>query len=867
MTDRSSYFGVPSSAASPMKYLRRNSAPSVDSLDESYFDNGVSSISTDLSSRSLLFGKGVGSTSITSGSPVTSPGPLSPSTSTKAARTQQHRLNAAQEQRMYHDSCQRLLSHITSVMGICEDLQSSNKDQFPIRYPMMHRPNDRPLPQRSQTMMPPIASNIDCPLETASQPDVGSPSSILDALHRRSSIHSQDESTSPFVRQLEQHRLLTSDLAKELSILNLDLKMGHSSTDLNALESKSIANLLDDRLSQCLRHLEKLRTRVADTSSKVLVTGDLNAGKSTFVNALLKREVLPADQQPCTSMFCEVLDAMLNDGVEAIHAIPDASNYNRLDPSTYHVIEERHMFKTVADEGDKYKMLKIYSKDARNTQESLLHNGVVDIALIDSPGLNTDSVKTTAVFARQEEIDVVVFVVSAENHFTLSGKEFLWNAANEKTHIFIVVNRFDSIRDKQRCKRLILDQIRQLSPATYADADDLVHFVSAGDVDLEPGSTKLDAPEFARLEQRLRAFVLENRTKSKLSPAKNYLVNLLSDVNGLSMSNSALAKEEREKVQLELEEDKPGYEHLLRVRDRLLHQVEKVAEITVLGVQKHARQALNTAVEGITTTADSIEYPGIFLIWQYAQDIADSMSQTLLKQVRRVEGHAREDTSQCIDRIHDMGTEHLGNYPRVGTVEKMCLKNRDRAVVISVEPTDFFDLSLDDKMSGCALSFGAVAMVGTRLLGVKDAVSGIWSLSSAVSARSMRQMIVPIMSIAGAGLLVYVVSDMRYAVKRKLVRKFKTAVRDTAYVEGQCSRIGREARKALRVEGWEIQNRLVRAIENKEKKRSEMEHKIHHAEKTIAYFDNVLENSLILLDKVQTIQTDHHHSANAIASP
>jgi mitofusin len=67
-------------------------------------------------------------------------------------------------------------------------------------------------------------------------------------------------------------------------------------------------------------------------------------------------------------------------------------------------------------------MLKIYANDARTTQESLLHNGVVDIALIDSPGLNTDSIKTTAVFARQEEIDVVVFVVSAENHFTLSVK-------------------------------------------------------------------------------------------------------------------------------------------------------------------------------------------------------------------------------------------------------------------------------------------------------------------------------------------------------------------------------------------------------------------------------------------------------------
>jgi mitofusin len=324
-------------------------------------------------------------------SSVESPMP-SPSNSTKAARTHQHRLNAAQEQRTYRDSCQRLMTHISSVISICNDLKTSNKEKFPIFYPLQQQ-QQKPSMTRSQTLDP-----------TQSQ--------ILDAV-RRSSV-SQSDILS---QQLEQHRLLDT---KDLSILSLDLKLGHSSTDLSTLESKSIANLLNDRLDQSLRHLERLHTRIADTSSKVLVTGDLNSGKSTFVNALLKRELLPVDQQPCTSVFCEVLDAMLNDGVEQVHAIPNVESYNRLDQTTYHVIEMRHLYKVITEDYESYKMLKVYANDARTTQESLLHNGVVDIALIDSPGLNTDSIKTTAVFARQEEIDVVVFVVSAENHFTLS---------------------------------------------------------------------------------------------------------------------------------------------------------------------------------------------------------------------------------------------------------------------------------------------------------------------------------------------------------------------------------------------------------------------------------------------------------------
>ncbi|KAI9030924.1 hypothetical protein CLU79DRAFT_732026 [Phycomyces nitens] len=842
-----------SSFMSSRRSLRRNSAPLVESLDDSYFSMPTKSLDlrqNTLSSKSPLF-------SSPSPSPTTSTNAAnSPSaTSLTAARIHQHRLNAAQEQRTYRDSCQRLMTHIGAVIGMCDDLRQSSKHRSAIYYPAPRRT----APLRSQTLS--AIANDYHHLETASQPDMGSPSSLIESV-RRSSVHSAMEPLTVFSRQVEKNRLIQTDFGKDLSILNLELKVGHESTDLSTLENQSIANLLEEKLSQCIRHLENLHTRVADTSSKVLVTGDLNSGKSTFVNALLKRELLPADQQPCTSMFCEVLDSTLNDGLEQVHAIPDVQKYNRLDPATYHIVEMRHLYKVITDEFDLYKMLKIYASDARSTQESLLHNGVVDIALIDSPGLNTDSVKTTAVFARQEEIDVVVFVVSAENHFTLSGKEFLWNAANEKTHIFIVVNRFDSIRDKDRCKRLILEQIRQLSPSTYADAEDLVHFVSAGTVDLEPGSRKLDAPDFARLEERLRAFVLGNRTKSKLSPAKHYLVKLLTDINVLSQTNKQMAGQEYEEATEALHKDLPAYEHLLRVRDRLLNQVEKVAESTVSTIQKSTIARLTTAVEHVEAAIQGIEYPGIFLVWQYAQDIADSMSQSLLKEVRQAEQIARQDTSLCVDRIHDMGTEHLGNYPRVADVENMLVKNNTRRVEVTVEATDFFDLVFDEKLSGAALSLGAAAMVGGRMLGFKDAVSSICSVSNMVGAQNIRRLVVPVVSIASIGLAAYVISDMRSAVERKLVKKFQVAARESSHVEAHGQRISRESRKVLRMEGWEIHTRLQKAIENKEQKRSEMEIMAHDSQESLAYFNSLLEKSVLLLDNVNAVQIE----ANGIQS-
>lgn len=74
----------------------------------------------------------------------------------------------------------------------------------------------------------------------------------------------------------------------------------------------------------------------------------------------------------------------------------------------------------IVESPEEYSMLKVYCKDNKCDSRSFLHNGVVDISLIDSPGLNIDTMKTTSLFSKQEEIDVVVFVVNAENHFTLS---------------------------------------------------------------------------------------------------------------------------------------------------------------------------------------------------------------------------------------------------------------------------------------------------------------------------------------------------------------------------------------------------------------------------------------------------------------
>jgi len=660
-------------------------------------------------------------------------------------------------------------------------------------------------------------------------------------LRRTQSFSQEDNGVS---KKQSQERLITPDTAKDLnsrfSVLNLDLKLGSdSSADLvQSLERDSVAQLLDGKIAQSIKHLENLHARISDTSSKVLVTGDLNAGKSTLVNALLRREVMPCDQQPCTTLFCEVLDARKNGGIEEVHAITDVSAYNRLDPSTYVKIDIRHLYKTVTDGGETYTQLKVYCTDRRDTQESLLHNGVVDIALIDCPGLNIDSMKTTKLFARQEEIDVVVFVVSAENHFTLSAKEFLWSASHEKAYIFIVVNRFDNIRDKDRCKRLILEQIRNLSPATFDDAEDLVHFVCSNAV-MPDSENTTKIPEFDRLEQCLRSFVLEKRSKSKLAPAERYLDNILTDVSNLAEANRDIASRDYSKAFRELEEGAPVYRKMLIVRDHTLEYIDKLAEDTCADIQAFCRKRLEDVLTNLDGRAADVEWSGFLYLWQYAQELRDIMVDTVEGEVSTSEQYSKDRTAAGIATVHNLTVEHLKQTPEQYNLDGMYTKH-GKPIHIPIEISDFFDFDFNDKLNLVGVGSGALMMLGGKMLGYKQVISSVWKVSNVVGFGNIRRWAVPLIGITGFGVMVYFVSDMRHAVSRKVARKIRHHLRTNGYVDYQTSRITRKSRKALRISAWDMQNRFQKEIETQEKQREEQEKVAKESDEAHRFFAGIV---------------------------
>ncbi|EMC98097.1 hypothetical protein BAUCODRAFT_574156 [Baudoinia panamericana UAMH 10762] len=813
--------------------------------------------------------------------------PVKPGEHNAASEHERSAMASHVAQLFYNQNRTALGRAINQTVETLRKLQEMNA-KWPAHYPTVQRPPSPPPPQRPDIRpgLPHTQSTTDNHRELDRAPARPQPP-------RRAGTslgeHQSAESSSAAQAKAPEAapRLVTPQLAQDFSVLKIELKMDGlpQSEIVHSLEKQSVASLLDNQINNSIRHLFSLRERIEDTSSKVLVTGDLNAGKSTFCNALLRRKVLPEDQQPCTAIFCEVLDVRENGGVEEVHAIPHGFVYSRNDESTYHVYELKQLEQIVID-SDRYSQCKIYIKDIRTVDQSLLNNGVVDIALIDAPGLNNDSLKTTAVFARQEEIDVVVFVVSAANHFTLSAKEFIFNAAREKAYMFMVVNGYDNIRDKKRCQEMILKQIAHLSPATFKESSELVHFVSSNAIPVKPagadgpggdfggsgsgsgggkGKEKEAIDDFNELEASLRRFVLEKRARSKLAPAKTYLLNVLGDLTTLASVNKDVAQNELDRVTEQLKQLEPVFEKSKKARTEADDEVARNIEETSGEVYSLTRNTLNTSISRVAESDLGVSYPGMFSAYGYADELKAAMLNQVTETVHWCEERAREKTVQGVSAIKSLGLLHLGDryVDLTFRSDRMFRSRRDalaRQVDFETEVWDFFDLAnlweRQEKVAGTSMAVTVAGVIGGRMLGGVGWLDGALTATKIVGTNNARRLIVPGLILAAGLGAFYVVSQIPKSLPRRLSAKLSAQLAQLDYTHANAQRISAEVRRALQYPANKLTEGLQKNMEKLQEQKRETVKVQTESEVARKYFGNLMRESQDVRGRVQRVDLE-----------
>lgn len=210
-------------------------------------------------------------------------------------------------------------------------------------------------------------------------------------------------------------------------------------------------NDADEELRQWEHRLKTLRDNLESRKFRVAVVGEFNRGKTSFVNALLGKEILPSDYMPTTASINRI-------------------TYNDT-PNAYIVMksgEKRPV--QIADLADYVTKLSTDAAEiAAQVDEAVVEypslfcrNGV---DLIDTPGMNDEASMNQVTVSRLESIDLAIVAVDASMPFSMTECAFTVQLLEspQVCQIIIVITKIDQIREREREKlvNFTVDRVRE----------------------------------------------------------------------------------------------------------------------------------------------------------------------------------------------------------------------------------------------------------------------------------------------------------------------------------------------------------------------------------------------------------------------
>ena len=197
------------------------------------------------------------------------------------------------------------------------------------------------------------------------------------------------------------------------------------------------------------RHLAAARTRVAEDRFNLVVLGEFKRGKSTLINALLRRNVLPTGVVPLTSVVTIIaageddrLRVYFHDGHEEEHPLGELAEY---------VTEARNPGNRLGVELARVEL-----------EHDLLRVG---LELVDTPGIGSiHSHNTEVARGFLPRVDAALCVLDAGQPLSEAERELFREAAGRVPRLLLVVNKIDHLdhADRELAVAFIRSALRDL---------------------------------------------------------------------------------------------------------------------------------------------------------------------------------------------------------------------------------------------------------------------------------------------------------------------------------------------------------------------------------------------------------------------
>jgi hypothetical protein len=526
--------------------------------------------------------------------------------------------------------------------------------------------------------------------------------------------------------------------------------------------------------------LEELINQIADTirhieshSFTVAVVGEFKRGKSTFINALLGREILPADIAPTSA----TLNRVTYGSPPQVKIIYKSNSRHgaRVEEIT---IDELAAYVT--------KLTPEAEAVATQVEEAVVYYPVRycenNVQIYDTPGLNDDESMTAVTLSVLSRVDAAIMVILANAPFSRFEGDFLNKLLmnNQIGQVLFVVTAIDRLRhqtERERVLQLVTDRIkmaaRQYAAERFgADTPDYHQYLQqlgepriyglsgydALEAKINGDLDKLAQSGFQHFEKALEKFLAEERRAVGLRVIAERTITYGEKIfKTLDLQRGALQMKQQEFDVLQ----ESTLAELNRIRRRSEVETARL-EKRAVKIKAQVSQAIRAMTEAMNEAAatiiDTTEISGVDLnrasvgaLGAYVSELVIKVPEDLQEKSKRgwgrllskVPASIQEAGRDALKKMAEKVPESVQNVNKAPAIEGMAQQISKALQRISQSSTEKIQLEIQQELDMAVEAARAFARAADDVLqhteaqfmyGVPESVSGRSSSTESLSA-------------------------------------------------------------------------------------------------------------------------------------
>ncbi len=364
---------------------------------------------------------------------------------------------------------------------------------------------------------------------------------------------------------------------------------------------------------------------------RLLVLGDMKRGKSTFLNALIGENLLPADVNPCTALL-----TVLRYGRQknAIVYFKDGKRPEQVDFQTF---KQRYTIDPEEAKNLEQEKKLAFPDVTHAVVEYPLPLLAKGIEIVDSPGLNDTEARNEISLNYINNCHAILFVLRADQPLTLEERRYLENYIKGRgLTVFFLVNAWDEIRkglidpdDEEELKEAE-EKLRRvfytnLSEYCEVEGDDVYNervFELSSLVALrrrvKNPEESLEGTGFPEFLGALNAFLTKERAVAEMRQARTLARGAYDRVREAIARRIPLLDRDVSELKERISSVEPEFEKLSEIRDRFQEEIRSLRDAK-------SRAIADSFREHILNLGNTFE--GDFLRYQPNLGFLDSLNQ------------------------------------------------------------------------------------------------------------------------------------------------------------------------------------------------------------------------------------------------